>query len=131
MPLWIISFVKDNWKALTIAAVVIAAVMYVQGLRLEIAMQETKIVQLQHDIETLEQNNKTLEAAIKTQNNAIDKIDALAAATNKHFAKLGVSVGAQSAELSNQLANILKDKKPKTCEETMTYLLDARKGYAK
>lgn len=134
MPLWIFSvlgYVKDNWKVIAIAAAVIAAIMYVQSLRLEIAHQETQIVQLTNDNATLKHNAETLEIALKNQNDAIGKIDDLAKVTRQSFAKLGVDVAAQSSSLSATLASILKDKKPKTCEETITYLIEAQKGYAK
>ena len=134
MPTWIFSaigVIKDNWKLATIAIVALVVVVYVQSLRLEIAHQETQIVQLTNDNATLKHNAETLEIALKNQNDAIGKIDDLAKVTRQSFAKLGVDVAAQSSNLSTTLANILKDKKPKTCGETITYLIEAQKGYAK
>ena len=134
MPLWIFSvlgYVKDNWKVIAIAAAVIAAIMYVQSLRLEIAHQETQIVQLTNDNATLKHNAETLETALKNQNDAIGKIDNLAALTQKNFAKLGVDVAAQNQSLAVALSDILRTEKPKTCEEALLYLVKSQKGATK
>ena len=125
----ILGFIKDNWKVVLAAVLVIALVVYVEGLRVEIAMKDSKITSLESDLLTVKQNNATLTSALSTQNGAIDKIGELAAQTKKSFDALGVNVTQQTTQLDARLMAILKDKKPITCEDTIKYLIDASKGY--
>ena len=125
----ILKFLKDNWKAIVVAGAAIALVLYISALRIEVATKDAKIASLEADVVTLKQNNATLDAALGTQNEAIGKISELAAQTKKGFESLGINVNNQTATLNIRLAEILKDKKPITCEDTIKYLIDASKGY--
>lgn len=134
MPTWIFSalgYVKDNWKLVSLIIVGLIIFAYVEMLRIDILQKENQIIKLQADNATLQHNVDTLEGAIKSQNVAIDKIDALAKITQQSFSKLGVDVANQGASLNTTLVNILKEKKPVTCDDTIKYLIEARKGYAK
>ena len=125
----ILSFLSDNWKAIVIGLLVAGAIFYVQALRVDIAHKETEIVGLKHDVEVLTTNNATLTTALDTQNGAIGKISDLATATQKGFQQLGVNINQQSVALDARLQSILKDKKPITCDDTIKYLIEARKGF--
>lgn len=125
----ILKFLKDNWKAIVVAGVAIALVLYISALRIEVATKDAKIASLEADVVTLKQNNATLDSALSTQNDAIGKISDLAAQTKKGFEALGINVNNQTTTLNTRLAEILKDKKPITCEDTIKYLIDASKGY--
>ncbi len=134
MPMWIFSaigFAKDNWKVLAVAVAAIILLVYVESLRVDILQKENQITKLQADNATLQHNVDTLEGSLKFQNAAIDKIDGLAKLTQQSFSKLGVDVANQGSSLNNTLTNILKEKKPVTCEDTIKYLIEAQKGYAK
>lgn len=125
----ILKVAKDNWKVIAWAGVAIALVIYVSALRIEIATKDSDIASLKADVATLRQNNATLDAALGTQNAAIGKISELSAQTKKGFEALGINVNNQTTTLNTRLAEILKDKKPITCEDTIKYLIDASKGY--
>lgn len=125
----ILLWLRDNWKVAAIAAIIIAIVVYVESLRVEIALKDGKITSLQADLAVAQQNNITLTGAVNAQNDAVGKISALADQTKRGFDALGVNVAQQTSVLDSRLAAILKDKKPVTCEDTVKYLIDAAKGY--
>ena len=134
MPIWIFSalgYVKDNWKLVSLVIIGLIIFAYVEMLRIDVLQKENQIIKLEHENATLKHNAESLEAALKTQNDTIGKIDALAKQTQQSFARLGVDVANQGTNLNTPLANILKDKRPVTCEDTIRYLIEAQKGYAK
>lgn len=134
MPTWIFSalgYVKDNWKLVSLIVVGLIIALYVESLRIDILQKENQIIKLQADNATLQHNVNVLEGSLQFQNTAIDKIDALTKTTQQSFAKLGIDVANQGATLNSTLSNILKEKKPVTCEDTIKYLIEAQKGYAK
>lgn len=127
----VLSFLKGNWKLILGAVVIIGALWYVEGLRIKVANQATEIVTLTDDNKVLTDNNTKLEDAIKVSNAALDKTDKAAKAAAADFAVIQHNILQQSAALKQQLAGILQQKDPLTCNDSIIFLISNVKGYAK
>lgn len=126
-----IAFIKSNWKIIAVVAVVAAAVLYHNHLTSTIKRQEQTITQLESVNAVLEQNVKTLEGAVKANNESIKLLAEGAESTKQQFAALDKTVQQSSAKLSRQLGGILAEPKPQTCDASIQYLIDAAKGFKK
>lgn len=125
------AFLSKYWKYIAIGAIVLVGWLYIQSLRSEIISQQSTIATLSAENKTLTSNNAILQAALTTQNTAIEKISDLATDTKARFDLLGVNVQQQTSSLDVKLQNLMKEKRPTTCEETIQYLIAAGKGYKK
>lgn len=116
--------IKTYWREILIALIVVAGYMYVAGLKLTIAEQAKQMEIDKINITTLTANNGKLEASIKDANVMIDKFDQFTADTKKQFAGLNKDVAARNQTLATQIQDILREKKPQTCEEAINYLIN-------
>lgn len=122
---------KKYWYLVVAAVAVLVIYLYMQGLYNTIDDQTKKITELTTANQILKDNTAKLEKAITVNNLAIETMAKGAADTNRAFGTLSGSIKQQSTDLQKRLNDILKDKKPQTCEQTIEYLVDAVKGYAK
>lgn len=134
----VIEYTRKHWKMMLAGVVIAIPLFYVWKLNHTIAEQQLIITKQQAtiaqdliDINILKQNTATLESAIKDANAMIAKFDKFSADTNATFNKINQNVTIQQTKLSKQLQDILHEKTPLTCEESIKYLIDAVKGYAK
>jgi cell division protein FtsB len=127
----ILTFIKANWKILLVSGVLIGALTYVESLRVEVAHQVTTIVTLTDDNKTLSDNNTKLEDAIKTSNQALDVSDKAAKAAAADFIVIQHNILQQTTSLKAQLAGIVQQKDPATCNDAILFLISNMKGYNK
>lgn len=126
-----IAFLRAWWKELFIVAVIAAGVFYVYNLHNTIDKQQEELRIAEINIQTLTANNTRLEAAVKDANAIVERFDKFAADTRTNFTDLNKNVAGSNLALSRQLQNILRERKPQTCEEAIMYLIDAQKEYAR
>ena len=126
-----LSLLGSYWKYLLVAAIVAGGFLYVNNLKSTIADQKDQISSLQLENQVVKDNNKKLETSIAASNDAIAKLSAGAADTKKQFDALNTTVRTQTSGLETRLRNILTEKKPQTCEDTIQYLLRAVGEYSK
>ena len=124
-----LTLIKTWWKEIALVLVLLAAYGYWSHLTSSIERLKLSNDNLTLVNEVLTTNVTTLEQAIKTNNDAIQTLSASASKTNSDFAKLNTTVATQIAALSPKLTAILNGTKPVTCEDTVKYLLDARREY--
>jgi len=132
MPISIIlELLKGNWKLILGAVLVAGTIFYVQSLRLEIANKALEIQKLTTDNAVLTENNSRLKEAIIISNKSLDLSDK---AAKKAKADVDVVKGRmlqQTNDLKQRLADILNQKEPATCNESIVFLLSNVKGYQK
>lgn len=127
----ILMFLKSWWKEIAVALIVAAGIFYVENLRSTVADDKVTIGNLTTENKIMKDNNDKLQGALTAQNASLEKIAQGADDTKAKFTALNSSVKSSSANLATTLKGILADKKPQTCQDTITYLLDAVKGYQK
>jgi len=127
----ILQFLKDHWKVVSVSFLAVALAAYIGFLRLDIANDETTIAKQESEIVTLKNNNATLEAAIKTANDALDKSQTAANTANANMGTLGKKIQQEANNLNHNLGTITLNGAPTTCDATISYLIDATKGYPK
>lgn len=127
----VLAFLKGNWKIVAIGLVILGAFLYVQNLRSSNEKLSTQVTQLKQDKKTLEENQQKLETTISAQNQSISKLSEAASSTQKNFDKLAALVNSSSADLSKRLSQVKQETKPKTCDDTIQYLINATKEYSK
>lgn len=130
----ITAFLLNNWKLILGAGVIIAAIWYVQNLRIDNAKKDTKIVTLTNDNKTLIDNSKKLKDGIKLSNDALAATDEAAKDASTRFAILSAANSAlrqQQANTKRQLEEIIASKEPSTCTDSISYLIANVKGYSK
>lgn len=126
-----LTLLRKYWYLVVAAVAIIVICLYMHGLYTTIDDQAKKITELTTANQILKDNNDKLEAAVKANNASIEKLAQGAAETNKAFGTLTGSVKQSTSDLQKRLQQILTEKKPQTCDDTILYLLDAAKGYAK
>jgi cell division protein FtsB len=130
MPITLIfSLLQRFWLPILISVVVGCGVWYVNNLRNTVESQKKDIATLEVQKAALQASNDQLVASIQVSNAALDEIRKLAPNTKQEFAKLQASVSSQSDVLAIRIKQILAEKKPQTCEETIQYLINAQKEY--
>lgn len=127
----VLEFLAGWWKEILVALIVGAAFGYVYHLKSTISDQEISLVHLKTENAVIKDNNAKLEDSIKANNEAIGKLAEGSAATQKAFSTLGTNVKSQVSGLNGKLAQVLADKKPTSCTDTIKYLLDAIPEYQK
>lgn len=120
-------FIKRNWRN----ALIFVLVMTVCFSGYELYHTKKELANLETDKQTLIESNARLEQSISNVNTMIGKFDDFTKDTKKQFGALNKDVAKSNSALASQLAGIMKDKKPKTCEEALGYLIEANKEYAK
>jgi septal ring factor EnvC (AmiA/AmiB activator) len=140
-----VEYVRLHWRTILAVILIAIPVFYVWKLNHTIAVQQATIAEQQVtitkqkatiaqdliDINTLKQNAATLESAIKDANAMIAKFDKFTSDTKATFTKINQNVATQQSKLAQQIQDILHEKPPMTCEESIQYLITAVKGYAK
>lgn len=124
-----LKFLAKWWKEILIVLVIIAGIWYVRNLQTTVKDQATTITQMEIVNKTLEESNKTLTATVTANNKTIAEMGKGAAQTKEEFAKLNGQVEAQTRVLTNRLRDILNRPVPETCNDTITYMLDAAPTY--
>jgi hypothetical protein len=119
--------IKRYWREAVIAAL-LAACAYGYNV---ITTQSSLLNNVEANNKVLIDNNTKLQDAVSNVNDLIGKFDQYSADTKKRFDTINGDVKNSNSALAQQLATIMKDKKPATCEEAMAYLIDANKGYSK
>lgn len=138
MPLFLLpllsslkGFLVKNWKLILIGVILLSAYLYVKGLQNTVEEQEDLIARLELNNSTLKANVGTLKQTIIKYNKTIDVISANAKQTEKDFSELQGKIKKQEERLKHKLHKIITARKPSTCQETIKYLIDARKEYEK
>lgn len=121
------NFFQRNWRNITLLIMFLALLLG----GYELYHTKKELANLETDKQTLLESNKRLEESINNVNQMISKFDDFTKDTKKQFGALNKDVAKSNSALSAQLAGIMKDKKPKTCDEAMMYLIQANKEYAK
>lgn len=120
---------KEYWKYIAVFAVVVAAWVYHNHLTSTISTQRSTITELTVSNAMLTANNLTLQAAIKDTNASIETLYEKTSSTGTAFDNLNKTIQVQNNLLAKKLAALLSDKKPSTCEDTIRYLIEAKKDY--
>jgi cell division protein FtsB len=131
ITLTVLQILKDNWKMLSIGAVVLVTATYIEVLRIETANQHAQIAKLQNNVSVLTSNNEKLQSGIEVSNRALEITSAAAASAIDKFSAVNVTIQKQTADLKQQLAAILAAKDPATCSDSINYLISNAKGYSK
>lgn len=118
---------QRNWRNATIFVLVMTCLLG----GYELYHTKKQLATLESDKQTLMDSNKRLEESISSVNTMIGKFDDFTKDTKKQFSVLNKDVAKSNSVLASQLTTIMKEKKPKTCEEAIGYLIEANKGYAK
>lgn len=131
----LIAFALKHWRTLVELLAVLAVVgsiyFYLDGLYSKIDQQANTIAQLQSANKILTDNNEKLQVALTANTQAIVKMAGATDQTVAAFAKLSTTVKTQSVSLETRLKQIMQEKKPATCEDTILYLIQAAKEYQK
>jgi predicted nuclease with TOPRIM domain len=122
-------FFKKWWKEILLVLVVLGAIWYVQNLRSTVKDQAKTITQMEITNKTLTESNKTLTSTVTANNKTIAEIGKGAAQTKEAFDKLNGNVAAQSHALDRRLKDLLNRPAPVTCNDTITYMIDAVPSY--
>lgn len=115
------------WKQLMIAAVIGAAIWYVSHLQTTVKNQAETIKNQLAAIDIYEENDKKMMNSLNAVTKSFEQIDLISQQNAKNFEVLKTLVSTNGGKLSAKLDQMSRDKKPQTCEETIQYLIDARK----
>jgi predicted nucleic acid-binding Zn-ribbon protein len=132
MPLFLLKagpLLKEYWLHILVIVIMLGMLGFIGVLKIDNANQRTEIVKLEAENTTLSKNNELLSRALDVQNTAIGKLSDTANDAKKNFDKLNTTVVTQNAALDAKLNQMLKDKKPVTCQDTIKYLIDAKAQY--
>ncbi len=128
----------SNWKAILVLIILLVLGLYIFYLRTEVtsaqSKQQTATLQLQQYMvanKLLQQQNTDLQSHITQTNDALNKISALSTDTQRKLDQLNGTIIEQNAALERKLATVTSQPVPKTCPDTITYLIDAVKDYPK
>lgn len=125
----VIEFVLKWWKELVIALVVVGAIWYVNNLQHTVETQRNTIAQLNVNNKLLQDSNKTLTDTVTANNKTIADLSKSAEATKRAFDKLSGQVDDQTAVLTKRLKDIMSRPVPVTCDDTISYMIDAAPTY--
>jgi type II secretory pathway pseudopilin PulG len=120
-----------------IGAIIIGiAALYIGALRLQVQVATAKeqsaserTAQYALENQQLRNENQQLTNHIAATDAALSKISQLATSTQHQFDVLNGTIEQQNAALETQLAGITKQQPPQTCNDTITYLIDAVKDF--
>ncbi len=124
-----LKFLMSWWKEILIALVIIAGVLYVRNLQNTVEEQRTEITNLATANQVLTDSNKVLTNTVTANNKTIDELSKGADKTKREFDKLNIQVEHQTTVLTKRLKDIMSRKAPVTCDDTITYMLEAVPTY--
>lgn len=127
----LLPLIKKFWPYILVLAIAVGGYFYWNSLINKIEKLEQHNATLQQQLGTCEANFNGLKGSLDAQNEALKKIDKMIEQNRQEWKKLYSDVKDQNSALDKRLRDILKEKKPETCEQAIKYLLDARKGYTK
>ena len=122
-------FLKKWWKEILIALVIIGAIWYVRNLQNTVEEQKVTITQMELANATLKESNRTLTNTVTANNKTIAELGKGADQTKREFDKLNIQVEHQTSVLTKRLKDIMSRKAPVTCDDTITYMLEAAPTY--
>lgn len=125
------AILKRYWMWILLAIVIASAYFYITGLIHENKALNQKVTELQIQKKICEDNTRSLEEKLDMINRSIDQLSDV---TQKQTAKLdalGRDVTARTKDIKNDVQTVLNGQKPKSCEDAIKYLIDARKEYTK
>jgi Tfp pilus assembly protein PilO len=123
--------IKKFWPYILVAAIAIGGYLYWNSLVNKIEKLEQDNATLQLQLQTCNANFNGLKGSLDAQNEALKKIDKMVEQNQQEWKKLYSNIKGQNAALDKRLQDILKEKKPESCQAAIKYLLEARKGYTK
>lgn len=123
------AFVRQNWAALVLVAASLGAWGYISSLRSTITDQRTALNKKSEEIRVLTENNQALETALSASNAAVEKLSSSANQTKRDFAALSTTVTKQTTEMERRLMEVLQEKTPQSCEDSIKYLIEAARKY--
>lgn len=123
--------IKKFWPYLLVLAIAVGGYLYWNSLINKIERLEHDNATLQLQLQTCETNFNGLKGSLDAQNEALKKIDKMVEQNQQEWKKLYSNIKGQNAALDKRLQEILKEKKPESCQAAIKYLLEARKGYTK
>lgn len=124
-----LKFLTSWWKEILIVLVIIAGVLYVRNLQNTVDEQHTEITNLTTANKVLTDSNKVLTNTVTANNKTIDELSKGADETKREFDKLNIQVEHQTTVLTKRLRDIMSRKTPVTCDDTITYMLEAVPTY--
>lgn len=124
----ILKWMLSNWKLVAGGVVVLLVLTYIKALQLQISSQTKQLVDLASEVATCKQNVDTLSRGIDVQNEAIAATDSQFQRSEAEFKQLEKTISRQVKQIE-QFKRVLAEPKPATCEETIKYLIEARKEY--
>lgn len=134
----ILPSIKKHWKIVIVLAIFAGGFFYWQFLTHKIDKLEQRVLDqtqqvasLELQLLTSETNFTTLKSSLDTQNETIGKINDMIKQNQTDWKQLYTDINKQNDQLNQRLRDILKEDKPGTCQEAISYLLDARKGFSK
>ena len=125
----VLKFLAKWWKEIIIVIVIIGAIWYVRNLQNTVGEQRDKINGLTTANQVLTDSNKTLTNTVTANNKTIAELSKGADETKREFDKLNVQVEHQTVVLTKRLKDIMSRKAPVTCDDTITYMLEAVPTY--
>lgn len=98
----------------------------IPGLKNEIKELNEKIASKEEDIKKCVDGNKQLSEGIDKQNEYIDKLYDNTIALQDQFNKVSKNLAVQRKQNSTKISAILNQSTPKTCDEAIQHLINAR-----
>lgn len=117
------------WKELLIALVIVGAAWYVWELHNTVGEQRVTINEITNANQVLKDSNKVLTDTVTANNAVIADMSKGAVETKREFDKLHIQVEHQTSILTKRLKDIMSRKVPITCDDTITYMLEAVPTY--
>lgn len=118
-------FLQKWWKEILIVVVIIAGVWYVRNLQNTVENQRTTIAQMTTANQVLIDSNEVLTNTVTANNKTIEELSKGADETKREFERLNIQVEHQTTILTKRLKDIMSQKTPVTCEDTIQYMIEA------
>lgn len=131
-----VRFFREYWREAIVVVLITGALAFVLRQHLTIKDQAQAIKEKEEqlaiahtNIQNLMNNTTKLENALKDANKMVERFDRFSSETKFKFNQLNQNVSSNNQSLTNQIQDILREKKPQTCEEAIQYLIDANREY--
>lgn len=124
-----LKFLVSWWKEILIVLVIIGAMWYVRNLQNTVEEQRNKIAEMTTANQVLKDSNKVLTNTVTANNKTVAELSKGADETKREFDKLNIQVEHQTSVLTKRLKDIMSRKTPVTCDDTITYMLEAVPTY--
>lgn len=125
----ILKFIFKFWPYILGILVIVGAWMHYQKVVHDRDKYKEQVVQIKEQMAVCEANRKDLEDKINKVNKAIDVMNAVTNRNTVQLQKLQQDVQSKTGDIKAGVDKILAGQKPKSCEDSIKYLIDAVKEY--